>query len=139
MGYKSQPKQAMILLCVRLWTDWPVDQFVEAANNNVITSISSSSPAASVPSPPASNRSIAINVVPGFDGTQLPLPRNEMPRRSLASRSIGYWIVERSVCLARDTDNDGLADTWEPISDDVPAPYGLAAVDSRSMYWPSMA
>ncbi len=43
------------------------------------------------------------------------------------------------VCLARDTDNDGLADTWEPISDDVPAPYGLAAVDSRSMYWPSMA
>ena len=31
------------------------------------------------------------------------------------------------VCVARDADGDGLADTWEPISDDLPAPYGIAS------------
>ncbi len=31
------------------------------------------------------------------------------------------------VCIARDTNGDGLEDTWLPISDDVPAPYGIAS------------
>lgn len=104
-----------------LWTTWPVDQFVEAVAANTT---GAQPPIAPSPDKPAQE----VNVVPGFDGIQLPLPRNEMPT-ALAWHKGNLVIgsLKGRVCIARDSNNDGLEDAWEPISDDLPAPYGIAS------------
>ncbi len=95
-----------------------IDQFVEAR-----TSINPGLPTVANDSKP-----VSISVVPGFDGVQLPLPRHEMPT-ALAWHQ-GQLIIgslKGRVCIASDTDKDGMEDTWVPISDDLPAPYGIAS------------
>lgn len=126
---------------IRLFTTWPVDQFVESSTPPTATGASTvpnsaTNTAGSAPSRPAP---VAIKIVPGFTGVQLPLPRNEMPT-ALAWHQ-GQLVIgslKGRVCIARDSDQDGLEETWEPISDDVPAPYGLASngnfVDVLSKY-----
>ncbi|MFO1063333.1 MAG: hypothetical protein U0892_05650 [Pirellulales bacterium] len=74
--------------------------------------------------------STKIAVVPGFEGTQFPLPRTEMPT-ALAWRGNQLLIgsLKGRVAAAVDTDSDGLPDQWQVLSDDLPAPYGLAVRD----------
>ncbi|MEO8269970.1 MAG: hypothetical protein ABI557_09625, partial [Aureliella sp.] len=71
----------------------------------------------------------AVNVVPGFAGVQLPLPVSEMPI-SFAWNDEGECFVgslKGRVLKLVDGDQDGLADQYELISDELPTPYGLWA------------
>ena len=96
--------------------------------SSVVSATANNPAIATAPSRVASNGTIAINVVPGFEGLQLPLPRTEMPTALTWHRGqLVIGSLKGRVCIARDIDSDGLADTWEPISDDVPAPYGIAS------------
>jgi cbb3-type cytochrome oxidase cytochrome c subunit len=114
---------------VELRTGWPVDRFplLEAA------SVAAASSDASVVDGGASSRQhgaaepIRLAVVPGFEAVQLPLPRTEMPT-ALAWRGDQLLIgsLKGRVLAALDRDGDGWEDAWEPLSDDFPAPYGLA-------------
>ena len=70
---------------------------------------------------------VKLDVVPGFDTVQLPLSAEEMPT-GLTWRRDGTMLfssLKGRVCLARDTNKDGLEDTIVPLSDDFAAPYGL--------------
>ncbi len=72
---------------------------------------------------------LTLNVVPGFEAGRLPLDDRCMPT-GLAWRPDGTLIVaslEGRVWLAHDTDGDGCEDTISPFSDDLTAPYGVAA------------
>ncbi len=71
---------------------------------------------------------VALDVVPGYSVTQLPLPRDEMPT-AMAWRSSGEMFVaslKGRVLQVIDSDADSLGDRFKVISDDLPAPYGLA-------------
>ena len=70
-----------------------------------------------------------LDVVPGFEAVRLPLSDRCMPT-GFAWRPDGTLIVsslEGRVWLARDTDDDGLEDELAPLSDDLAAPFGVAA------------
>jgi hypothetical protein len=70
-----------------------------------------------------------MNVVPGYEAVRLPLDPSIMPT-ALAWRPDGVLAVaslKGQVFLARDTDGDGLEDALTPFSDELAAPYGLAA------------
>jgi mono/diheme cytochrome c family protein len=72
---------------------------------------------------------VKLNTLPGFEAVQLPLPTDEMPT-GLAWRPDGTLVMSSlkgRVCLVRDSDGDGLEDTIAPFSDDLAAPYGVAA------------
>ena len=93
--------------------DLPVDQGVAAAPPR--------------PALPAAQ----LNVVPGYTATRLPLSDEEMPI-GLAWREDGVMIVcslKGRVCLASDSDGDGLEDLLQPFSDELAAPYGAVARD----------
>jgi mono/diheme cytochrome c family protein len=80
-----------------------------------------------MPSPPA----VKIDVVPGFDGVQLPLGIAEMPT-GLAWKADGTLMVtslKGRVIEAKDTNADGLEDALRPVSDDLAAPYGIAVAE----------
>jgi mono/diheme cytochrome c family protein len=80
-------------------------------------------PVAASPPPP-----VAMNNVPGFEVTRLPLADDFMPT-ALAWRADGTLVVaslKGRVWLAHDSDGDELEDTMEPFSDELAAPYGLA-------------
>ena len=67
--------------------------------------------------------------VPGFRAVRLPLDNRPMPT-ALAWRPDGSLIVaslKGRVLIARDTDGDSLEDTWSVFSDELAAPYGVAA------------
>lgn len=104
-------------VAIDLETGWPVDEFIDS-------DLSQTSSAASA----EQTEPIKLDVVPGFEAIQLPLPRTEMPtafawyRGDLIAASLKGRVLR-----ARDRDGDGLAETWEPLSDDLPAPYGVAA------------
>ena len=71
---------------------------------------------------------VKLGVVPGYEAVRLPLPRNEMPT-AFAWRETGEMFVaslKGRVLKISDTDADGLGDAFDVISDDLPAPYGLA-------------
>lgn len=71
---------------------------------------------------------VKLSVVPGFEATQLPLPKNEMPTALAWSKS-GDMVMaslKGRVFKVIDANADGLGDSLEAISDDLPAPYGLA-------------
>jgi len=71
----------------------------------------------------------SLDVVPGFEAVRLPLTDRAMPT-GLAWRPDGTLIassLEGRVWLGRDSDGDGLVDRLEPFSDDLAAPYGVAA------------
>lgn len=104
---------------MRLETQWSLDEFIEglAESSKLQQTLAKTE----------------IDLVPGFDGLQLPLPRDEMPT-ALAWHK-GHLIIgslKGRVCRAVDTDRDGLADSWQPLSDDLPAPYGIAS-DNESI------
>ena len=75
------------------------------------------------------SQSTTLEVVPGFEAQRLPLPRSIMPT-GFAWRPDGALVVcslKGRVWIARDTDGDGLEDTMRQFSDELAAPYGLAA------------
>jgi glucose/arabinose dehydrogenase len=83
------------------------------------------------PLPPVDRRvtQATLAVVPGFEAVRLPLSDEAMPT-SLAWRNDGTLVVaslEGRVWLASDTDGDGLEDNLVPFSDELAAPYGVAA------------
>ena len=72
---------------------------------------------------------ITLDVVPGYEATRLPIPNEIMPT-GFAWRPDGTLIVSSlkgRVWLAWDSDSDGLEDEMSPFSDDLAAPYGVAA------------
>lgn len=72
-----------------------------------------------------------LNVVPGFEVTRLPIHDELMPT-GLAWRPNGDLVIaslKGRVWIARDSDGDGLEDEAYPFSDELPAPYGVAARD----------
>lgn len=77
---------------------------------------------------------VKLDVVPGYNAVQLPLPRDEMPT-ALAWRDSGEMYVaslKGRALQILDSDQDGLGDRFSVISDDLPAPYGLA-VNANSL------
>lgn len=76
-----------------------------------------------------------LNVVPGFEATRLPVTDEVMPT-GLAWRPDGTLVVcslEGRVWLGRDTNADGIEDQLQPFSDELAAPYGVAAHDAHSI------
>ena len=72
---------------------------------------------------------VELAVVPGFRAERLPVTDEAMPT-NLCWRPDGTLVVsslEGRVWLGRDTDGDGLEDQLRPFSDDLAAPYGVAA------------
>ncbi|RMF44554.1 MAG: hypothetical protein D6753_02325 [Planctomycetota bacterium] len=70
-----------------------------------------------------------LDVVPGYRAVQLPLPRTEMPI-SFAWNPRGEMFMgslKGRVFRLQDEDGDGLWDGYQPISDNIPTPYGLWA------------
>lgn len=70
-----------------------------------------------------------LNVIPGFDAVRLPLSDQAMPT-GFTWRGDGTLVVsslEGRVWLAHDDDGDGLEDRLVPFSDELAAPYGVAA------------
>lgn len=128
-----------VRLSMELVTQWTVDWFGDAATtatntDSATTSNAASSATGNTPTGSAAAQSgpdrapIKIEVVPGFEGVQLPLPRDEMPT-ALAWHHGDLIIgsLKGRVCRASDADGDGLEETWQPLSDDFPSPYGLAS------------
>jgi len=79
--------------------------------------------------PDIESKPIAVNVVPGFAGLQLPLPPTEMPI-SFAWDPAGRFYagsLKGRVLEVIDRDLDGLYDAYEVISDEIPTPFGLFA------------
>ena len=82
--------------------------------------------------PPATAKTLAVHVVPGFEGTQLPLPPTEMPI-SFAWDATGRFFagsLKGRVLEIVDADDDGWGDRYELISDEIPTPFGLYAHES---------
>ena len=85
-------------------------------------------PLQSITPPVAASPNVKLSVVPGYEAVQLPIPRNEMPT-AIAWRETGEMFIaslKGRVLQVKDTNDDGLGDTFDVISDDLPAPYGLA-------------
>ena len=79
------------------------------------------------PAPPP----LELDVVPGFSAVRLPISNEFMPT-GLAWRPRGDLVVgslKGRVWNLRDTDDDGLEDEAVAISDELAAPYGVAAYD----------
>jgi len=95
-------------------TTMPVDQFPILPVLNVAT------------------EPVSLNVVPGYEAVRVPLETSMMPT-GLAWRPNGELVISSlkgRVWTARDTDGDGLEDQLTQFSDELAAPYGLAATDS---------
>ncbi len=68
-----------------------------------------------------------LSVLPGYEATRLPLDPSVMPT-AIAFRPDGTPVVcslRGEVLLARDTDGDGIEDTWTVFSDHLAAPFGV--------------
>lgn len=115
-------------LAIDLETDWPVDEFIDGGTSQAASASATTGSTNAPSTTTAQAEPIELDVVPGFDAIQLPLPRTEMPtafawyRGDLIAASLKGRVLR-----ALDRDGDGLAETWEPLSDDLPAPYGVAA------------
>jgi hypothetical protein len=78
-----------------------------------------------------------LDVVPGFEAIQLPLPTEIMPT-SLAWRNgneLMFTSLKGQVYAAHDDDNDELEDRLELLADGLAAPYGIArsSEDGKAM------
>lgn len=81
------------------------------------------------PAPPP----LTLDVVPGFETVRLPITSAFMPT-AMDWRPRGDLVVaslKGRVWNLRDTDSDGLEDEAIAISDELAAPYGLAAYDDH--------
>jgi len=77
------------------------------------------------------SESVSLNVVPGYEAVRLPLETSIMPT-GLAWRPNGDLVVSSlkgRVWIVRDTDDDALEDEILPFSDELAAPYGVAATE----------
>jgi glucose/arabinose dehydrogenase/mono/diheme cytochrome c family protein len=76
---------------------------------------------------PPKVKPIVMDMVPGFAGLQLPLPATEMPISIAWDPDGNAYIgsLKGRVLSVHDRDSDGLADTYEVISDEIPTPFGL--------------
>lgn len=88
------------------------------------------------PTPDAIAQQQSLDVVPGLQATRLPFNARMMPT-GMAWLPVGEGdpalrlaiaSLEGRVWLARDRDGDGIEDDSLPISDELAAPYGIAAV-----------
>ena len=85
--------------------------------------------APTAPAPPP----LTLDVVPGFETVRLPVTNEFMPT-AMDWRPSGDLVVaslKGRVWNLRDTDEDGLEDEAVPISDELAAPYGIAAYDQH--------
>ena len=83
--------------------------------------------APAAPAPPP----LALDVVPGFETIRLPISNEFMPT-AMDWRPDGDLVVaslKGRVWNVSDTDDDGLEDEAVAISDELAAPYGIAAYD----------
>ncbi|MCB9940918.1 MAG: c-type cytochrome [Planctomycetaceae bacterium] len=83
--------------------------------------------APTAPAPPP----LTLDVVPGFEAIRLPISSEFMPT-AMDWRPSGELVVaslKGRIWNLRDTDNDGLEDEAVTISDELAAPYGIAAYD----------
>lgn len=74
-----------------------------------------------------------LDVMPGFRLTQLPLRDDVMPI-ALAWTPTGELLIgslKGRVWRGTDEDDDGLEDALQPISDELAAPYGIAATEDH--------
>ncbi|MBC8351436.1 MAG: c-type cytochrome [Planctomycetes bacterium] len=81
------------------------------------------------PAPPP----LTLDVVPGFETVRLPISSEIMPT-ALDWRPDGDLVVaslKGRVWNLRDTNADGIEDTAAAISDELAAPYGIAAYDDH--------
>lgn len=109
-------------IAMRWVTTWTVDQVAESTSRSAVAQ-----PKADA-DPPEAIEATVLKIVPGFDALRLPLPRDEMPTALAWYRDqLVVASLKGRVCIAEDRNRDGLADRWLPLSDDMPAPYGLAA------------
>jgi mono/diheme cytochrome c family protein len=109
----GQSMDGKVRFVMEHWVDVPVDTFP--------TDI------ATPPNPPT----VKIDVVPGYDGVQLPVGIAEMPT-GMAWKADGTLMVtslKGRVIAAKDTNADGLEDALRPVSDDLAAPYGIAVAE----------
>ncbi len=77
---------------------------------------------------PVVSEKVTLNVVPGFEAIQLPLPTEIMPT-SLAWRNgseLVFTSLKGQVYVAYDNDNDELEDRLQLFADGLAAPYGIA-------------
>lgn len=70
-----------------------------------------------------------VTSVPGYDGVRLPLPWSIMPTAIAwtADGALAFSSLKGHVCLARDSDGDGLEDQVTLFEEGLAAPYGLIA------------
>lgn len=84
---------------------------------------------APLPQPDRSLTRQDLKVVPGYEAVRLPVTDEAMPT-GLTWRGDGTLVVsslEGRIWLGRDTDGDGLEDRLAPFSDELAAPFGVAA------------
>ncbi|QDV22777.1 hypothetical protein [Aureliella helgolandensis] len=75
---------------------------------------------------------IVLDVVPGFDTIQYPLPATEMPISFAWSPSGDFFVgsLRGKVLQALDTTGDGMFDSYEELAANFPTPFGLQATDA---------
>ncbi|MCO6458945.1 MAG: c-type cytochrome [Pirellulaceae bacterium] len=106
-GRHDGPMQARL----QYRTQLPVDQFPPLPESPVVESAQT------------------LDVVPGFQAVRLPVSDQVMPT-ALAWRpdgTLAFTSLKGRVWIARDSDGDGLEDQLHCFSDDLAAPFGLAA------------
>jgi mono/diheme cytochrome c family protein len=105
------PVDQQVTFRLRYTTSLPVDRF----------------PASTIL--PDAREPVELQVVPGFAAVRLPITDELMPT-GLAWRPNGQLVIaslKGRVWLAEDTNGDRLEDRLWPFSDDLAAPYGVAA------------
>jgi glucose/arabinose dehydrogenase len=69
----------------------------------------------------------SVTVVPGFEGTRLPLPRSIMPTAITWTEKgrLAFTSLKGHVFVAKDTDSDGLEDQLTTFAEGLAAPFGI--------------
>jgi cbb3-type cytochrome oxidase cytochrome c subunit len=106
----SKPDQPVRLDLVYT-SDFPVDRFPQL-------------PPSVKPSKP-----VALSIVPGFDSVRLPLVGDLMPTAMSwdPAGRLFFTSLKGRVWRGVDTNNDGMEDQVSPFSDELAAPFGIAA------------
>ena len=100
-----------VTLSLAYTSDFPVDRFPLV------------SPAVKPP------QAVALSVVPGFQAVRLPLAADLMPTAMSwdPQGRLFFTSLKGRVWQGRDTDGDGFEDQVRPFSDELAAPFGVAA------------
>ena len=108
-GQGKQPLEMSLVYS----SDFPVDQFPQVP------------PVVKSPEP------VKLDVVPGFEAMRLPLAANVMPTAMswAPDGRLFFTSLKGRVWQGVDTNGDGLEDQVRPFSDELAAPFGIAAYD----------